>query len=147
MSTEIIRVQNPRTLLIPGFAEFLVAALSTSPLIPDAEAAVLELVEFCQHPQLGLFVTYDDNGPIGMALAEHCTSAFCPGVNVLHFYNTGRAESRNLLIHGLKTFAADRGESKIRGFDINHRSEAFDRLFKAIGSQVELGRTVEYTVH
>lgn len=145
MKYQLLQVTTDRAFLIPQLQHFMLKALATSKLINDAEAALLEITDFIHTGLLGVFLTVDDKGEFaGMALAETNISALSPGCIVLHFYNCGEAESRNLLIRAVIDFAKDAGMTKIRGFDANNRPAAFARLFKAAGQAKSFGHGYEF---
>ena len=130
--------------MLSDLQNFVLKAFATSPIIEDAHAALLELVEYIEQPIMGLFLTREGTEFTGLALLENCPSALSPGCLVLHFYNAGSAAARKLLIQAVIDFARSGGYDKIRGCDINHKPEAFARLFRSAGPAVELGQFFEF---
>jgi hypothetical protein len=130
--------------MLADLSAFVARALATSSIIPDAHAAIMELVDYIDQPAIGLLLTRKADKFTGLALCENNTSALSPGCHVLHFYSAGDAESRKLLIQGVMAFAQAGGMKKIRGFDINNQPEAFARLFRAAGPARELARIYEF---
>lgn len=142
--TEAIRIQDPNAFLIPGLTELALSALGTSPLVPDPQAALLELVDKIAHPALGLFVVLEGDRLTAIALAEHNDSALSPGCGVLHFYNRGSNEARKALIDALAGFAREGGFTKLWGIDTGRRPGAFARLFRALGPAEPQGQLFEF---
>lgn len=140
----LIHITSPRVFMIADLHNFIVKALATSPMIPDAQAAVLELIEYIDKSVIGLFVVAQDQKFVGLMLAENSHSALSPGCSVLHFYNEGGADSRKLLIQSAMAYARSGGFDKIRGFDINQKPAAFARLFKAAGPSKVIGPLIEF---
>lgn len=138
------RITSPRAFMLADIHNFIIKALVSSPIIPDAQAAVMELVEYIDRPIMGLFLVREGLKWTGLLLAENNQSALSPGCTILHFYNEGGAESRKLLIQVATAFAGSGGFTKIRGVDISHSPAAFARLFKAAGPAVELGQLFEF---
>lgn len=147
METTLLHITNPRAFLLTDLASFMLKALSTSKLMPDAEAALIELADYMHIHERGLFVTKDSSGYVGMLIAENNRSALSPGCFVLHFYNRpGKPESRKLLISAAVAFAERGGQTKIRGFDQSQRPDAFARLFRAVGPAIPLGQGCEFDI-
>lgn len=144
--TTLLHIVNPRTFLIPDFQTFMLKALATSPLIPDAWAALLELSDVLHDPTLGLFAVMEGNQFVGMTIAHNNSSALSPGCGVLHFYNKGSAAARKALVEALIGFAKAGGHTKIWGVDINQSPEAFARLFKAIGPATSVGDMMGFEI-
>lgn len=140
----LFRVTSPRAFMLADLHQFVLKALSTSPIIADPQAAVLELVEYIDQPAIGLFLVRDGVKFTGLALCENNFSALSPGTHVLHFYNEKDTASRKLLIQAVIAFSRAGGLNKIRGFDINNQPEAFARLFRAAGPARELARIYEF---
>lgn len=143
----LLRVQNPRAFVLPALSGFLLKALESSPLIEDPQAALLELVDYIAHDHAGLFVVRranDYNGYVAFALAEYSGSALSPACVVLHFYNKGPAEARNLLVDAVVGFARHHGTAKIWGIDVNQQPEAFVKLFEAAGPATPVGQLFEF---
>ena len=145
---ELLHITNPRAFLLHDFQSFMLKALSTSPLMPDAEAAILELATYLNTggDLIGLFAVRERGLYTGMALAENNASALSPGCTVLHFYNAGSPEARKRLVQAVLAFAAAGGMSKIRGFDVNSKPRAFARLFQSDSGLVAspLGQIYEF---
>lgn len=142
----LIRVTSPRAFMLADLQNFVIRALTTSPIIPDAHAALLELVEYIDKSVMGLFLVREGAEFTGMILMENCESALSPGSTVLHFYNAGSAAGRNLLIQAAIAFARSAGLHKIRGIDISHKPAAFARLFRSAGPATELGCYFEFAL-
>lgn len=140
----LFRVTSPRAFMLADLQSFVIKALASAPTMPDAHAALLELVEYIDQPAIGLFLVRQDDKFVGLALVENNFSALSPGCHVLHFYNVGGAASRKLLIQAVIAFSQAGGLNKIRGFDINNRPAAFARLFRAAGPARELARIYEF---
>lgn len=142
---KLLNITDPNIFINPNMQYFMLRSLATSPLMPDADAALLEIVDLLHTGLLGVFVTCDDDWNLhGMALVENNPSALSPGCTVLHFVNDGNHESRKLLIQAIIEFARSGGYTKIRGFDVNHKPAAFARLFKACGRPSSLGEIFEF---
>jgi hypothetical protein len=147
METTLLHITNPRSFLLTDVASFVLKALATSKIIPDAEAALMEIADYLYIQERGLFLTRDSSGFTGLLLVENSRSALSPGCLVLHFYNRpGKPESRKLLISALAAFAERGGQMKIRGFDQNQRPGAFARLFRVLGSAKPLGQGYEFDI-
>lgn len=142
------RIQDPNLFLFEPLQELMLEALATSPMVSDANQAVLELADLVRDPRVGLFVTLDEGENLhGLLLCQLSRSALSPGCLVQHFYNRGsNAESRNLLIQGLIAFTQSAGLSKIWGLDINQSDPAFARLFKSVGKPTPRGTMFEFEV-
>jgi hypothetical protein len=140
----LLRISNPRAFLIPEIQGFILKSLATSPIMPDAEAALLELVNYIQLQIMGLFLVREGGKYTGLVIAENNPSALSPGCTVLHFYNEGSANTRKALIQAVIDFAEAGGFTKIRGIDINQRPEAFARLFRAAGPVKAIGGFYEF---
>lgn len=141
--TTLLRIQNPRAFLMPDLNAFVMKALSSSPLIEDADLALVELVDYVAYPQAGLYLVREGNQYVALALIEHTGSALTSGCTVLHFYNRGSHEARKALIDAIAGFARDRGTVKIWGIDINLRPKGFVKLFKALGPATARGHLYE----
>lgn len=122
----------------------MLKALSSSPLIEAPEAALLELVDYVEHPGAGVYIVREGLAYVGLLLIEHSGSAFTPGCTVLHIHNEGSPEARKRLVDAAVAFARERGVSKIWGVDINRRPKGFARLFKAAGPAVNRGSLFEF---
>jgi hypothetical protein len=140
----LLRISNPRAFLVPDIQSFILKSLATSPIMPDAEAALLELVSYVELKLMGLFLVREDGKYTGMVLVENNPSALSPGCTVLHFYNEGGAAARKALIQAAIDFAKSGGFTKIRGIDINQRPGAFARLFRAAGPVKAIGGFYEF---
>jgi hypothetical protein len=140
----LLRISNPRAFLIPEIQNFILKSLATSPIMPDAGAALMELVNYIELSILGLFLIREDGKYVGMALAENNPSALSPGCTVLHFFNEGSGDARKALIQAVIDFARAAGFTKIRGIDINQRPGAFARLFSAAGPVKVIGGFYEF---
>jgi hypothetical protein len=127
----LFRVTSPRAFMLADLQQFVIKALTTAPTMPDAHAALLELVEYIDQPAIGLFLVRRDDKFVGLALVENNFSALSP-------------DSRKLLIQTVMAFSQAGGLNKIRGFDINNRPAAFARLFRAAGPARELARIYEF---
>lgn len=141
----LIHVLNRGAFLLPEFQNFVLKAFASDPLV-FAGDVFIELSNHMENPNIGLFVTMNEqNRFVGLVVVGNSTTALSPGAVVLHFYNEGAdAESRKLLIQAAVEFAKAHGHKKIRGIDVNGRSDAFVRLFEAAGPAKELGRAYEF---
>jgi len=142
--TTLLRVLNPRALLIPNLNALILEALRSSPLTENPEAALLELVDLLEHPALGLFVVRQGTEFVGMGLYENNSSALSPGCMVLHFYAPNAPEARKALLDALADFARAGGNTKIWGIDVNCKPRGFARMFRALGAPQARGQLFEF---
>ncbi len=142
--TALLRIQNPRAFLMPDLNAFVLRALSSSTIIKAPAAALLELVDYVEHPGAGVYVVREGSEYVGLLLIEHSGSAFTPGCTVLHMHNAGSTEARKKLVDAAVAFARDHGASQLWGVDTNSKPGAFARLFKAAGPAVNRGCLFEF---
>lgn len=144
--TQLLHVLNPQAFLIEDFQNFLHKALSTAVFI-DPFPAIVELAKsVIVNPNIGLFVTREDGEYVGLAVAGSSTTALAPGCAVLHFYNSGSAESRKLLTEAVLQFAKAHGQTKIRGVDTNRKPRGFARMFRSVGVPHSRGEVFEFEI-
>lgn len=143
-ASTLIRIINPRALLLPDLQSFVLKALSTAALIEDAAAATFEMIDLIASPSYGLFVVREGTEYKGLAIVESCQSTFTTGCVVIHFYSKGTAETRKALMQAVRDFATVNGHHKIWGFDTNHKPRAFARLFKAMGTPKSVGEVFQF---
>lgn len=144
LPVSLIRISNPRAFFILDLQAFVLKALTTAALIEDAEQAMIEMLDLVMSDNYGLFVVREGSKYVSLVVVESVRSSFTKGCVVIHFYNVGSAAARKLLIQGIQQFATANGQTKIWGFDTNHKPRAFARLFRALGAPKSVGEVFQF---
>jgi hypothetical protein len=130
------RVRDPAAFDIPEIRVFVERALASNRLIRDVPAALEELKQIADRPELGLFLVGDMGKQDwkGMVFAQSSASAFNPACVIIHFFNDGDADDRGALIRALDSYARETGHDTIVGIDTNDKPRAIGKLFASLGA-------------
>lgn len=146
MPVEVVRLVNPRALLLEPIQKLFRDALATAPsFMGSLEEAGAEYAMLLTQPRCGVFVGVEKGKYKGLAVVLLPDGKIIPMAQCWVFYSKGTKALKTALIKAIVDFGLQNGYTKLWAVNGSKVSDAvWSRAFKGAGTLTKVGSIVEF---